>query len=153
MPIHFKKSSQFEVIRFEIEQHLYDSVYDIEKSEEFALRSVDQFAKAVEGLIDTLEGMYQTANLEDACGEKSFPIKDGRYRVFYKISLMPNNNFEITLLDIDDNKQSNPNRFPSHLTTFEGEQNVTNYKATYLEDGTYWFSCCEPTSSYFKEWH
>jgi len=70
MIIHFKKSSHFEAIRVEIEQHLYDSVYEIEKSEELALRSVDQFAKAVDRLVDTLEGMYQSSNPEDTNGEK-----------------------------------------------------------------------------------
>lgn len=90
MIIHFKKSSQFEAIRIEIEQHLYDSVYDIEKNEELALRSVYQFAKAIDKLLDTLEGMHRSLITQDTCGEKSFPIKDGRYRIFYKISIMPN---------------------------------------------------------------
>lgn len=121
MVIHLKKTSQFEAIRIEIEQYLYDSVYDIEKSEELALRSVNHFSKAIDRLIDTLEGMYQTSNPKDTNGEKSFPIRDGRYRVFYKISLMPNHDLEVTLLGIDDNKQSNLDRFPSHLITFEGE--------------------------------
>ncbi len=121
MAIHFRKSSQFEAIRLEIEQHLYDSVYSIEKSEGLALRSVDHFAKAIDRLIDTLEGMYQSSNPMDTKGEKSFPIRDGRYRVFYKISFMQSHDVEVTLLDIDDNKQSNIDRFPSHLITYEGE--------------------------------
>lgn len=51
--------------------------------------------------------------------ERSSPLRDGRYRIFYKISIRPNNNFEVTFLDIDDNRESNLDRFPVHrLRTF-----------------------------------
>jgi len=121
MAIHFHQSSAFNESREQIEQHLFDSVFEIEKDIEPALRSVDQFADAVYRFLDTLERMYQNPNPKDSVGEKSFPIKDGRYRVFYKISIRPNNDFDITLTAIDDNKQSNLDRFPSHLITFDDE--------------------------------
>jgi hypothetical protein len=120
--IHFKKSSQFETVRCEIEQHLYDSVFEIEQNNELALRSVEHFSRAFERLLDTLEGMYTSLTHQDISSEKSFPIRDGRYRVFYKITLNSNNDIEITFLDIDDNKQSNLDRFPSHLISFNSEE-------------------------------
>ena len=55
MAVHFHQSSQFEEIRFQIEQYLYDSILDIEKSVDLALQSVDQFAKSIDRLLDTLE--------------------------------------------------------------------------------------------------
>lgn len=122
MAVHFHKSSPFEEVRTRIEQHLFDSVLELEKNMELALRSVEQFAAAIERLMDTLEQMYQTPSPEDTVGEKSFPIREGRYRVFFKISVRPNHDLDITFLDIDDNKQSNLDRFPSHrLITFEDE--------------------------------
>lgn len=122
MAAHFHKSSAFEIIRSQIEQHLFDSVLDIEKEMDLALRSVEQFSLAIDRLMDTLEQMYQTPGPKDSIGEKSFPIREGRYRVFFKVSVRANQDFDITLLDIDDNKQSNLDRFPSHrLITFDDE--------------------------------
>ncbi|MBI2605052.1 MAG: hypothetical protein HYW49_03120 [Deltaproteobacteria bacterium] len=122
MAIHFKYTSHFDESRFRIEQHLYDSVLDIEKDIGLAIRSVDQFAKAIDRLLDTLEQMYQTPNPKDSIGEKSFPIREGRYRIFFKVTVMANNDFDITLLDVDDNKQSNLDRFPSHgMISFDDE--------------------------------
>jgi len=119
--IFFKKSPSFEVVRSKIEQHLFDSVFQIENNLELALRSVEQFDAALERLLDTLEAMYKSPAPEDTHGMKSFPIRDGRYRVFYKISVIPNDDFVIALIDIDDNKQSNLDRFPGHLITFDDE--------------------------------
>lgn len=50
----------------------------------------------------------------DFVGEKSFPIRVGRYRVFFKILIQPNGDFSIVFLDIDDNNQSSLDRFPEH---------------------------------------
>jgi len=73
-------------------------------------------------LLETLEQMYQTPRPNDLEGEKSFPIREGRYRVFFKISVRKDQGFDITLLDIDDNTQSNLDRFPTHrLITFEDD--------------------------------
>ena len=122
MAIHFNYTSQFDENRLRIEQHLYDSVLDIEKDIGLAIRSVNQFAKAIDRLLDTIEQMYQTPNPKDSIGEKSFPIREGRYRVFFKVMVMANNDFNITLLDVDDNKQSNLDRFPSHgMISFDDE--------------------------------
>jgi hypothetical protein len=122
MAVHFHKSSPFEEVRLRIEQHLFESVLDLEKNIELAIRSVELFAESIERLMDTLEQMYQTPGPQDTVGEKSFPIREGRYRVFFKISVRPNLDLDITFLDIDDNRQSNLDRFPSHhLTTFENE--------------------------------
>jgi hypothetical protein len=114
MAISFKQTSQFEERRSQIEVHLYSSVLKIENSTELALRSVDQFEKSISRFFDILEMMYQNPKPEEVLGEKSFPVKDGRYRIFYKIQEISTNNFNITLLDIDDNKQSNIDRFPTH---------------------------------------
>jgi hypothetical protein len=120
--VHFHKSSAFEEIRTQIEQHLYDSVLEIEKDIDLALKSVAQFSLAIDRLMDTLEQMYQAPITVDHTGEKSFPIREGRYRVFFKVSARSNQDFDITFLDIDDNKQSNLDRFPSHrLITFDDE--------------------------------
>jgi len=122
MAIHFNFTSPFEESRSRIEQHLFDSVLEIEKDIDLAIRSVDQFAKTIDRLTDTLEQMYQTPNPKDAIGEKSFPIREGRYRVFFKVTAMDNNDFDITMLDIDDNKQSNLDRFPAHaIISFDNE--------------------------------
>ncbi len=119
MAIHFNKSSAFDEIRCQIEQHLFDSVLAIEKDMDLALRSVEQFAYSIERLMETLESMYQNPRQQDTIGEKSFPIREGRYRVFFKVSIRANQDLDITFLDIDDNKQSNLDRFPSHrLITF-----------------------------------
>lgn len=119
MVIHFRQSSQFESIRKSIEQHLFDSIIFFDNNLELAIRSVEQFAKSIELMIDTFEQMYQNLKPNDSQGEKSFPIKDGRYRVYYKITANGEEDLTITLLDIDDNKQSNKDRFPTHLITFD----------------------------------
>lgn len=122
MSVHFHFASPFREARLNIEQHLYDSVLEIEKDVELAIESVDRFAKSIDRLADTLEQMYQTPKSKDTEGEKSFPIRDGQYRVFYKISVRPDNDFDITFTDIDHNKQSNLDRFPSHqMITFNDE--------------------------------
>lgn len=121
MAIRFHQSPQFEEVRSRIEQHLYDSVFDLEKDIGPVLRSVDEFAKALDRLLDTLEAMYKNPAPEDTHGIKSFPIRDGRYRVFYKISIRPDSDFNLNLIDIDDNKQSNIDRFPNHLISFDDE--------------------------------
>jgi len=122
MAVYFHKSSGFEEIRAYIEQHLFDSVLQIEQNVDLALRSVEQFAHAIDRLMDTLEQMYQTAGPKDTVGEKSFPIREGRYRVFFKVSFRHNQDVDITFLDLDDNKQSNLDRFQSHrLITFDDE--------------------------------
>ncbi len=122
MAIHFHKTSAFEEIRSQIEQHLFDSVLELENNIDSALRSVDQFSAAIDRLMGTLEQMYQTPKSKDHVGEKSFPIREGRYRVFYKISTRPNHDFDVTFLDINDNKQSNLDRFPLRkLITFDHE--------------------------------
>ena len=122
MAIDFHKTSAFEEIRSQIEQHLFDSVLELEKNVDSALHSIDQFSASIDRLMDTLEQMYQTPNSKDHLGEKSFPIREGRYRVFHKISTRPNHDFDVTFLDINDNKQSNLDRFPSHqIITFEHE--------------------------------
>ena len=89
MAIHFNYTSQFEEARSRIEQHLYDSVLAFEKDLDLAIRSVEQFSKAIDRLAETLEQMYQTHNPKDFIGEKSFPIRDGRYRVFSKSGCWP----------------------------------------------------------------
>lgn len=76
MAVHFHKSSAFDEVRSQIEKHLFDSVLKIEKDMDLALRSVEQFAIAIERLMDTLEQMYQTPGRKDTFGEKSFPICD-----------------------------------------------------------------------------
>lgn len=57
MAIQFKKSSSFESARSNIEQHLFSSVFNIEKNLELALRSVEQFDATLERFLDTLEAM------------------------------------------------------------------------------------------------
>lgn len=123
MAVHFYQTTHFQEVRAGIEQHLYDSVFEIEQSIDLALKSVDQFNKAIDRLCDTLEQMNRTSKQKDTDSEKSFPIREGRYRVFFKVVSSANNDFNITLLDIDDNKQSNLDRFPSHsLITFDHEE-------------------------------
>jgi len=121
MAIYFHQTSQFDETRSQIEEHLYDAVLSVEKNIDLALKSVDQFAKSIDRLMDTLEKMYQNPQPNDILGEKSFPIREGRYRVFFKISVRPNHDFDITFVEIDDNKQSNLDRFPAHLITFDDE--------------------------------
>jgi len=89
---------------------------EIEKNVSLALQSVEQFAASIDRLMDTLEQMYQNPKPDDTAGEKSFPIREGRYRVFYKVHINSKKDFDIYLLDIDDNRQSNLDRFPTHKT-------------------------------------
>jgi hypothetical protein len=122
MAVHFHSSSSFDDARLRIEQHLFDSVLDIEKSFERAIEAVDRFSTAVDRLSDTLEQMYQTPGPKDTDGEKSFPIRDGQFRVFFKVTVRSSNDFDITFIDIDHNKQSNLDRFPTHrIITFNDE--------------------------------
>lgn len=48
MAIHFHQTSQFDEIRDRIEQHLYDSVLEQQQDFDIALRSVEQFANALD---------------------------------------------------------------------------------------------------------
>lgn len=121
MAIIFKKSSAFAQIQAKIEDHLFHSVLEIEDNTDRALKSVEQFTSAVDRFLDTIEAMYQTPNPKDHLGQKSFPIHNGRYRIFYRVVVVNSSDFEITLMDIDDNRQSNLDRFPSHLVTFDDE--------------------------------
>lgn len=122
MAVHFFKTSSFEKAREKIENHLYDSVSSIERNEDLALKSVAKLSESIERFFDTLEQMYQTPHEKDTSGERSFPIHEGRYRVFFKI-VVEAENFNIYLLDIDDNRQSNLDRFPVHkLINFVDEK-------------------------------
>jgi hypothetical protein len=123
MAIHFHRTTPFEENRVRIEDFIYRSILEIQKDIEAAIRGVDNFAKAIDKFIDTLEQMYQTPGPKDMLSEKSSPIGDGRYRVFYKVSVRANNDFDITMLDIDDNRESNLDRFPVHrLRTFVSDE-------------------------------
>jgi hypothetical protein len=119
MAIIFKQTSGFELARSKIEQYIYNSVLSIEADEMKALAGVSHFNHSFYNLLNILEAMYISQTCNDENGEKSFPIKSGRYRVFYYVKLIKENDFEITFLDIDDNHQSNIDRFPSHLTQFD----------------------------------
>ena len=121
MAVIFKKSSAFEQIRIRIEDHLFHSVLEIEGDADRALNSVEQFAKAIDRFLETTLAMYQSPSPKDHLGEKSFPIHNGRYRIFYRICVVQSSDFEITLIDIDDNRQSNLDRFPAHLISFDDE--------------------------------
>ncbi|MBS1983115.1 MAG: hypothetical protein JST16_02990 [Bdellovibrionales bacterium] len=114
MAVHFFSSSPFEEARGRIEQHLFDSIMEIENDSSLALASVNRLAQAIDRIADTLEQMYQTPKAHDTVGEKSALTSDGRYRVFYKVAVRENLDFEVTFLDVDDNRQSNIDRFPSH---------------------------------------
>lgn len=120
MAVVFRESSNFKKIRTEIEDYLYNSVYSIEMDHDRALRSVELFIEAIDRCFSTLETMYQIPSEKDL-GEKSFPLKNGRYRIFYYVRTISPSDFEITLLDIDDNRQSNLDRFPSHLISFDDD--------------------------------
>lgn len=119
MAIEFKQSSAFKDIRLKIENHIFESVFKIEQSEELALKAVEKFNNSLFNLMNTLEGMYQSPKKSDTQGEKSFPFHKGRYRLFFKVSIQSSSDLEITFLDIDDNKQSNLERFPEHLVSFD----------------------------------
>ena len=122
MTVHFFSSSPFDEARSRIEQHLFDSIMEIENNSELALASVNRFAQAIEKITDTLEQMYQTPKSHDTAGEKSLVTGDGRYRLFYKVAIRKNDDFEITFLDVDDNRQSNLDRFPVHkMPSFDDE--------------------------------
>ena len=119
MAIHFHRSTPFEENRIRIEDFIFRSILEIQKDVETAIHGVDTFAKAIDKLVDTLEQMYQTPGSKDVLSENSSPIGDGRYRVFYKVTVRSNSDFDITLLDIDDNREANLDRFPTHrLRTF-----------------------------------
>jgi hypothetical protein len=118
MPIQFKQSFEFEIKRCRIEQHLFDTITEIEKSEELALRAIMLFSESISELMNTLEGMYINPKQQDLKGERSFPIRNGRYRVYYIVKIKRTKDIEITFLHIDDNKQSNLDRFPEHLKNF-----------------------------------
>ena len=113
MVIIFNETKDFELKCLKIKNYLYDSVLEIEKDENLAYDAAYEFYKSLDNLNETLTQIYQNPGPNDAEGIKSFPIRKGRYRVFYKIRTR-DNNFEITMIDIDDNKQSNLDRFPSH---------------------------------------
>ena len=122
MAVQFNYSSSFEEARKKIEQHYFDSIMSIEEDFDKAIDSVVKFSEAVDRLVDTLEQMYQNPILKDIEGEKSFPIRDGHLRVFYKVSALAENQFAITFIDVDHNKQSNIDRFPNHsIITFDDE--------------------------------
>ncbi|OFZ31035.1 MAG: hypothetical protein A2622_00060 [Bdellovibrionales bacterium RIFCSPHIGHO2_01_FULL_40_29] len=122
MAVHFHYSTPFNEARERIEQHLYDSILKIEQDYDRAIEAVDRFAKAIDRLADTLEQMYQNPGPNDTVGEKSFPIRDGQFRVFYKVGVRPNNDFDISFIDIDHNKQSNSDRYPTQsMITFDDE--------------------------------
>lgn len=93
----------------------------MEEDTERALHSVEQFNIAIDRLLNTIETMYQNPQSQDHFGLKSFPIREGRYRIFYKVQIVNSSDFEITLADIDDNRQSNLDRFPEHLIIFDDE--------------------------------
>ena len=123
MAIHFHRASPFEENRLRIEDFIYCSILKTQSDVDAAIRGIDNLTKAIDKFIDTLEQMYQTPGPKDTLSEKSSPIGDGRYRIFYKVSVRPNNDFEITLLDIDDNRESNLDRFPVHrLRTFVSDE-------------------------------
>lgn len=123
MPITFEFTDSFEAARTIIEDHLYNSVFSIQKDEAMALNSIETFSKSINRLCDILEQMYQSSKANDLTGEKSFPIHGGRYRVFYKITVKESSNLKIIFTDIDDNKQSNLDRFPQHkIITFDNDE-------------------------------
>ena len=123
MAVHFLTASPFEKNRLRIEDFIFRSIVEIQNDIDAAIRSVDNFAKAIDKFIDTTEQMYQNPRTLDSSGERSSPVGDDRYRIYYKISIRPDNDFEITLLDIDDNRESNLDRFPVHrLRTFVSDE-------------------------------
>jgi hypothetical protein len=121
MPVEFRTTSTFEFIRSQIENHLYQSLLSFEKDHNLALNAVTKFNVSIEELCITLEGMYQSFNPNDGVGIKSHPIMNGRYRVFYKIQVQSESQGDVIFFDIDDNKQSNLDRFPAHIITFEDD--------------------------------
>ncbi len=122
MGIHFYQTASFERARSKIEDHIFYSAMSFGRDEIKALDSIQIFSDAIEHLLRTLEGMYLSPLPGEITGEKSSVIHDGRYRVFYTIEVMQSTDFRITLLDIDDNRQSNVDRFPTHgLIEFDDE--------------------------------
>jgi hypothetical protein len=121
MTVYFDQTSGFKAARDGIEDYRYNSTLEDTKNQKKALDSVDKFANDLEGVLSTLESMYQSPRKGDCDGIKSFPVSSGRYRLFYKVRVH-NGDFIITLLDIDDNRQSNLDRFPSHaMIEFDDE--------------------------------
>ncbi len=121
MSVIFKKTSEFERIRTKIEDHLYYSVLAIQGDQSAALKSVEQFTIAFDRFLSTIKAMYQNPSTNEKLGEKSFPIHKGRFRIYYHIKIVNVSDFQITLIDIDDNRQSNLDRFPNHLITFDDD--------------------------------
>ena len=123
MAVHFVTASPFDSNRLRIEDFIFRSILEIQNDVDAAIRSVDSFSKSIEKFIATTEQMYQTPRVMDISGERSSSVGDDRYRILYKISIRTDNDFEITLVDIDDNRESNPDRFPIHrLRTFVSEE-------------------------------
>lgn len=119
MAIHFHRASPFEENRVRIEDFIFRSIVETQSDVEAAIRGVENFANTIEQFVDTLEQMYQNPNPNDLSSERSSPVGDGRYRIFYKVSVRLDKDFDITFLDIDDNRESNLDRFPVHrLRTF-----------------------------------
>lgn len=123
MAIIFEFTDSFEVARTIIEDHLFHSVLSFNQDEGLAISSVESFNNSINRLCDILEQMHQTTKATDLAGEKSFPIHGGRYRVFYKIVENDLSKLKIIFTDIDDNKQSNLDRFPQHkIITFDNDE-------------------------------
>ncbi len=123
MVLFFKSARSFEENRLRIEDFIFASIVDIQSDFEAAIRGVDVFNDSIDKFVDTLEQIYQNPSPKDILSERSSPISDGRYRIFYKVSIRSDNNFEVTFLDIDDNRESNLDRFPTHrIRTFSSEE-------------------------------
>ena len=122
MAVHFDQTSGFISTRTQIEDYRYCTTLEESLDEQKALESVEKFANDLESVFSTLDTMHQTPRENDSDGIKSFPVSEGRYRLFYKVRITKDGNFIITLLDIDDNKQSNLDRFPAHsIIDFDDE--------------------------------
>ena len=123
MAVHFHFASTFENARLEIEQHLFDSIMEFENDFDRAIESVSNFSKSIDRLAETLEQMYQSPRPQDVDGEKSFPIRDGMFRVYFKVVIRDKSDFDIYFIDVDHNKQSNLDRFPEHqMITFNDDE-------------------------------
>ena len=122
MAVKFRFSDPFSEVRSKIEDHLFNSIMDLENDQEKAIKSIDNFSQGLYDLCDLLEQMYTTQKPNDIIGEKSFPIINGKYRVYYKMTIDSATDLTINFLDIDDNRQSNIDRFPTHsVITFDSE--------------------------------
>lgn len=94
MAVHFHRASPFEENRLRIEDFIFRSILELQSDVEAAIRGVENFADAINRFVDTLEQMYQTPNPKDVSSERSSPVGDGRYRIFYKVSVRADNDFE-----------------------------------------------------------